>query len=165
MSPPPPSRFLTVPGACKKAVSPTFSENSSPNHPPSDYVDDFDHDETRIKTPALSRQPSDVSLHSRRALDAEEGRMHKLATFVQKQILEKQLCSPPSIDGMEDTTEAGSPSSPVKKSCGGELQEIQMLVGGMDGEHIRQKVAEEGGPVNLIKKLENVLNKEVAEID
>ena len=141
-----------------------FSEYSLPNHLSSDYVDDFDHDETRIKTPALSRQPSDVSLHSRRALDAEEGRMHKLATFVQKQILEKQLCSSPSKDDREDTPVAGSPNCPAKKSLGIESEHIQMLVEGIDGEHIRQKVAEEGGPVDLIKKLEDVLNKEVAEI-
>lgn len=168
MSPPPPSRFLTIPGTCKKPVSLTPSSGLSlSNHLPSDYIDDFEHDETHIKTPALSRQPSDVSLYSRRALDAEEGRMHKLATFVQKQILEKQLCSSPSKDDSEDTPEAGSLNSPVKKSCGIEsehIQEIQMLMEGMDGEHIRQKVAEEGGPVGLIKRLEDVLNKDVTEI-
>jgi len=143
--------FLTVPGM----------------HPPiSQEDDDFYHDEMHIKAPALSRQPSDASIHSRRALDAEEGHMHKLATLVQKQILEKQLCPSPPRAGSGGTPVTEATDREAENTCvikPEHIQEIKMLVEGMDGEDIRQKVAEKGGPEGLIKKLEGVLNKEVAE--
>lgn len=94
--------------------------------------------------------------------------MHKLAMFVQKQIFEKQLPVYTSLpgagmetnsatnipDGLEDSDSVTEPPH---------IQKIKLLVEGMDGEDIRQKVAQEGGAVGLIKKLEGVLSKEAEE--
>ena len=165
-----PSAFLKIPGGGKNLSPPapmTTSKISPSDH--FSHIDTDDNDETRIRTPALSRHASNSSLHSRRALDAEEGHMHKLATFVQKQIFEKQipLCSSPSKTDSEDIS--------VNKVSGISLdedgiiepphiREIKLLVERMDGEDIRQKVAEEGGPVGLIRKLEGVLNQEMNDV-
>jgi len=94
--------------------------------------------------------------------------MHKLAMFVQKQIFEKQLpkCSSSSGAGTENTCATEVPDKADGEGGHVEpphIQKIKMLVGGMNGEDIRQKVTEEGGPLGLIKKLEGALSRDMDE--
>ncbi|KAF8429234.1 hypothetical protein EV426DRAFT_673391 [Tirmania nivea] len=158
------SGLLSIPGHGKVLTpqTPLLDKSTSSHLLP---IDIDDNDETRIKTPSISRQPSNSSLHSRRALDAEEGQMHKLAMFVQKQIFEKQ---------MPKSSEAGTDNicaSEISDKAEGEdvhiepphIRNIKMLMEGMNGEDIRQKVTEEGGALGLIKKLEGVLSRDMDE--
>ena len=91
--------------------------------------------------------------------------MHKLAMFVQKQIFEKQI--PKSSEACTDNTCASELSGKAEGEDGHveppHIRKIKMLMEGMDGEDIRQKVAEEGGALGLIKKLGDALGKDMDE--
>ncbi|RPB24272.1 RNI-like protein [Terfezia boudieri ATCC MYA-4762] len=158
--------LLAIPSHGKVPIPQSLSSDISPsNHLTPIGIDIDDNDETRIKTPSISRQPSNSSLHSRRALDAEEGQMHKLAMFMQKQFFEKQ---------MQKLSEAGTSDICTSETSGKEegedghaepphIRKIKMLMEGMNGEDIRQKVTEEGGALGLIKKLEGALSRDMDE--
>jgi len=91
--------------------------------------------------------------------------MHKLAMFVQKQIFEKQMpksseASTGDICISETSDKAEGEDGHVEPP---HIRKIKMLMEGMNGEDIRQKVTEEGGALGLIKKLEGALSRDMDE--
>ncbi|KAF8467346.1 hypothetical protein BDZ91DRAFT_793706 [Kalaharituber pfeilii] len=151
---PPTSSSSPGPGFLTITAPGDHTDCSAPQLPGSRLLlpdlDDYDHhDESRIKTPALSRQPSDISLHSR-ALDAEEGHMHKLATFVRKEIFKKQMpassCDKSTNISITEASEDHNQGSDCEVH---HIRKLKALVEGMEGEEIRQRVVERVGRCRL----------------
>ncbi|KAI5811366.1 hypothetical protein DFH27DRAFT_24231 [Peziza echinospora] len=193
ISPPPKTLTMSFSTTAPHSAN-TESKRNSAASPPQFLnstleADDDHNDDSRIRTPALSRQPSDISLHSR-VLDYEEGRMHKLATFVRKGLLAQQNPSGeiPVVGGGGGGGEGATPPptcisgidvcenlqiARTGEVLSPDIQRLRNLVEDLGGDEIRQKVVEQGGAEGLIKKLEGgaeglmkklegALNKEAA---